>query len=72
VDLGLTGKVAVVTGASKGIGLAITRALVQEGVNVIAGARDTTDELTTLTDGGQVHYVNVDLSSVIDYSAAKA
>jgi NAD(P)-dependent dehydrogenase (short-subunit alcohol dehydrogenase family) len=38
VDLGLTGKVAAVTGASKGIGLAITRALVQEGVNVIAAA----------------------------------
>jgi NAD(P)-dependent dehydrogenase (short-subunit alcohol dehydrogenase family) len=28
MDLGLAGKVAVVTGASKGIGLAITRALV--------------------------------------------
>ena len=32
MDLGLDGQVAVVTGASKGIGLAITRALVAEGV----------------------------------------
>lgn len=44
MDLDLGGKVAVVTGASKGIGLAITKALVAEGANVVAGAR-TTDAL---------------------------
>ena len=39
MDLGLAGKTAVVTGASKGIGLAVTQALVAEGARVAAGAR---------------------------------
>ena len=41
MDLGLTDKVAVVTGASKGIGLAVTRALLGEGAHVVAGARSS-------------------------------
>jgi len=41
MDLELKDKICVVTGASKGIGLAITRALVAEGAVVIAGARNT-------------------------------
>lgn len=41
MNLELAGKVAVVTGASKGIGLAVTEALVAEGALVIAGARTT-------------------------------
>ena len=44
MDLELTGKIAVVTGASKGIGLAVVRALAAEGVLVVAGAR-TVDTL---------------------------
>ena len=41
MDLQLTDKVAVVTGANKGIGLAITKALVAEGANIVAGSLST-------------------------------
>jgi NAD(P)-dependent dehydrogenase (short-subunit alcohol dehydrogenase family) len=36
MDLHLYGKVAVGTGASKGVGLAVRRALADEGVSVVA------------------------------------
>lgn len=47
MDLELAGKVAVVTAASKGIGLAVTKTLVEEGAVVVAGAR-TVDSLEAL------------------------
>jgi NAD(P)-dependent dehydrogenase (short-subunit alcohol dehydrogenase family) len=40
MDLGLKDKVVIVTGASKGIGLAIARAFVHEGANVVISARN--------------------------------
>jgi NAD(P)-dependent dehydrogenase (short-subunit alcohol dehydrogenase family) len=48
MDLQLSGKTAVVTGASRGIGLAVTRGLIGEGVRVVAVAREGTDELREL------------------------
>ncbi len=47
MDLGLSQHVAIVTGASKGIGLAITKALAAEGAHVLAAAR-TADTLAGL------------------------
>jgi NAD(P)-dependent dehydrogenase (short-subunit alcohol dehydrogenase family) len=58
MDLKLTGKVAVVTGAGKGIGLAVVNALREEGALVVAGSR-TTESLDDL-DG--VVAVPVDLA----------
>ena len=63
MNLDLDGRIAIVTGASKGIGLAITRGLAAEGVQVIAGAREASEELDALADGGQVQFVHVDLAT---------
>ena len=61
MDLALAGKIAVVTGASKGIGLAITRALVEEGARVVAGARS----IESLAGLAGVTAVAVDLAGVV-------
>lgn len=48
MDLQLRGKIALVTGASRGIGLATTRALVDEGATVVAAARHVDGDLKAL------------------------
>jgi NAD(P)-dependent dehydrogenase (short-subunit alcohol dehydrogenase family) len=60
VDLQLDGRVAVVTGASKGIGLAVTRTLLEEGARVVAASRKMSPELAELAGPNLVH-VPVDL-----------
>ncbi len=59
MDLQLHGKTAVVTGASRGIGLAVTRALAHEGVRVVGAARTITPEL----EEASVATVGADLST---------
>jgi NAD(P)-dependent dehydrogenase (short-subunit alcohol dehydrogenase family) len=63
MELQLSGKIAIVTGASKGIGLAITQALASEGVSVAAGARHLTPELSELAQRAEVRPVLVDLTT---------
>jgi NAD(P)-dependent dehydrogenase (short-subunit alcohol dehydrogenase family) len=62
MDLHLSGKTAVVTGASRGIGLAVTKALVATGAHVVAGSRTPGKELPLLEESGQVSFVSVDLT----------
>jgi NAD(P)-dependent dehydrogenase (short-subunit alcohol dehydrogenase family) len=63
MDLHLTGRTALVTGASKGIGLAVVRSLVAEGARVVAGARTLSPDLATLAAEGSVEFVSVDLAT---------
>ncbi len=62
MELELTGKNAVVTGASRGIGLAIVEALLDEGVHVLGAARKAPDP-TQLAGRDHFTFVSADLSS---------
>ena len=62
MDLRLSDKIAVVTGASKGIGLAVTKALVDAGAHVVAGSRTPGKQLPVLEESGRVSFVSVDLT----------
>src|ERR687894_2747275 len=59
MDLDLNGRVAVVTGASKGIGLAVASTLREEGARVVATSRNRSEELDAL--GPDLVHVPADL-----------
>jgi 3-oxoacyl-[acyl-carrier protein] reductase len=60
----------IVTGASRGLGLGITRRLCEEGYRVIAVARHNNDQLLSMMEGGgsshpdSVHFIPFDLGDV--------
>lgn len=58
MDLRLSGEVAIVTGASKGIGLAITRTLLAEGAYVVAASRSVSADWGS--HPGQLVHVSAD------------
>jgi len=62
MELGLRGRRAVVTGASRGIGLAVVTRLVAEGVDVVAGAAHSSADLADLAEAGPVRIIEVDLA----------
>ncbi|GAA3228310.1 SDR family oxidoreductase [Actinocorallia longicatena] len=62
MDQELQGRTAVVTGASRGIGLAVVAALTGAGATVVAGSRSTSPELDALTGTGRVTWVRGDLT----------
>jgi NAD(P)-dependent dehydrogenase (short-subunit alcohol dehydrogenase family) len=59
----LTGQAAVVTGAGRGTGLAVTRALTGRGAPVIAGTRHSSAELDRLAAAGTVTTLEVALAT---------
>jgi NAD(P)-dependent dehydrogenase (short-subunit alcohol dehydrogenase family) len=62
MDIDLTGRTAVVTGGSKGIGLDVVRRLAASGARVIAGAKSASPEIEELTRDKQVVFAGVDLA----------
>jgi 3-oxoacyl-[acyl-carrier protein] reductase len=75
VKLDLTGRVAIVTGASRGIGRAVARTLAAAGASVVAGARgenaaETVKEIAA--DGGKAIAVPLDVTDDASIAAAVA
>ena len=69
-------KVALITGANKGLGLEIARQLGQQGITVVVGARDeargNTAVETLKSEGLDAHFVKLDVTNSDDVAALPA
>ena len=70
MDLGLAGKVVVVTGGSKGIGLACARAFIEEGARVGIISRDAANLERAAAELGSVARYAADLADAKSAAAA--
>jgi NAD(P)-dependent dehydrogenase (short-subunit alcohol dehydrogenase family) len=72
----LKNKVALITGANKGIGFEIARQLGKEGIRVLIGARDRDRGQTAVSElksqGVDARYVQIDLTELATITAAAA
>ena len=70
MDLSLTGKKAIITGGSRGIGFEIAKSLISEGVNVVIAARDpvrlrNSAALLEKAYGVLVHHISYDIKDTV-------
>jgi NAD(P)-dependent dehydrogenase (short-subunit alcohol dehydrogenase family) len=74
VTMGSTKKVALITGANKGLGLEMARQLGQAGVTVVLAARDPakgeTAAATLRNDGLDAQFLKLDVTNQADYAGA--
>jgi len=74
----LTGKIAVVTGSTSGIGLGIARALAEQNASVVLNGRKATDQSAALCEelaalgAGEVRFCAADLSRADEIEAMMA
>ena len=75
MDLGIRGRVAVVTASSKGIGKAVAKAFLEEGAKVVICSRNKENLLKAEEElkrvGGELHKVEVDLGKKEDIEKLK-